>query len=116
MRARAAAIDVAPVGDSLYNGLDVGGARIYPFSQGLAIQPPAYYSNYIGSGGGLPITPPVSALEGTSGGNPIGGGASPSDQQAQAHPFGRHSPILWILAAFILTLVVMYVNGYRLKD
>lgn len=104
------AIAVAPMGPSIQNGMEVGGNVIYPYSHGLAFSPPAMYSTYIGSANGNPITPPVSALVGTTG--VIGAGISPDGAQAQAKPFGRHSPLLWIIGAVILGLVVMHRKGY----
>lgn len=103
-------IEVAPVGPTIQNGLDVGGARIYPYSTSLAFHPPAQYSNYIGSGNGNPITPPVSALVGTSG--VIGAGMSPDGAKAVAHPYGKHSPLLWIVGFLVLALLVMHRKGY----
>ena len=47
----AQSMEYAPVGQVLNNGYDAGGSRIYPFSRGLAIQPNAQYSSYIGSPG-----------------------------------------------------------------
>lgn len=103
-------IDFGPVGPSLNNGYDVGGARIYPFSKSLAYSPPAMYSNYIGPASGNPITPPVSALVGTSG--VIGAGLDPSSQQAVSNPLGKHSPLLWVVGFVVLALVVMHRKGY----
>lgn len=105
-------IEVAPVGPSLNNGLDVGGARIYPYSTSLAFTPPAMYSNYIGPGTGNPITPPVSALVGTSG--VIGAGVDPGAAKAVAHPYSlRHSPLVWVAGFLVLALLVMHRKGYR---
>lgn len=101
MGGRGQAVTFAPVGDSLYNGMDLGGARIYPISTGLAIRPSSQYSDYIGSGQGLPITPPAAALAGTAG---APGGNSTAVQAIMAQPFGKHSPLPWIIGGLFLAV------------
>jgi hypothetical protein len=110
--ARQSAIEYSPVGETLENGYDLGGSRIYPWSTSLAITPPAYYSDYIGSGQGVPVTPPVaslSALSATSG-HP---GNSPASAAAISQPFGRHSPLPWAIGGLILAVFVMHHVHYR---
>jgi hypothetical protein len=110
---RGQAITYAPVGDSLQNGQDLGGARIYPFSAGLAITPPAYYGDYIGSGTGLPVTPPASALSGTAGAS---SGGSYAVQAAKADPWGPQSPLPWTIGGVVLAVAAMYAIHYRSKS
>lgn len=105
---RGSTIEYAPVGTVMDNGYDLGGSRIYPWSTGLAITPPAYYSDYIGSAGGLPVTPPVAALSGTAG-TPSRGGV----QAAVAAPFGKFSPLPWIICGLVLAVVAMYLVHYK---
>jgi hypothetical protein len=110
--AKQSTIEYAPVGTTLDNGYDLGGSRMYPWSTSLAITPPAYYSDYIGSGQGVPVTPPVaslSALSATSG-SP---GNSPGAANAMAAPFGRHSPLLWVIGGLILAVFVMHQVHYK---
>lgn len=104
-------VEFLPVGDTLYNGMDLGGARIYPFSMGLAITPPAEYSNYIGSASGPIVVPPVAALEGTTG-SPVGGGTAAS-QHAVGSPWGRYSPLPWVVAGLVFAILVMWHLHYR---
>jgi hypothetical protein len=101
-------ITYANVGDALQNGKDLGGARIYPFSAGLAITPPAYYGDYIGSGTGLPVTPPASAASGTTGAN-----GSYAVSQAKANPWGPYSPLPWTVVGVVGALAAMYAIHYR---
>jgi hypothetical protein len=103
-------ITYAPVGDTLQNGQDLGGARIYPFSKSLAITPPATYGDYIGSGTGLPVTPPASALSGTA-----GAGGSYSVAQAKTSPWGPYSPLPWTIGGIVLAVAAMYALHYRKK-
>jgi len=105
---RAAVPYVAPVGDPLYNGMDNGGSRMYPLSVGLAIAPPSYYGNYIGSGMGIPVNPPISALSGTTG-VAAGNGQVAA---AMAHPFGRNSPLPWVLGGLFLAVGATHVLHY----
>lgn len=100
-----------PVGPTLNNGFDNGGARYYPWSTGLALRPNAQFSRYIGPASGNPIVPPVAALEGTTGW--IGAGNTPSDSKAMASPFGAHSPLPWIVGGLVLATLVMYHKGYK---
>lgn len=99
-----------PVGDTLNNGMDVGGARIYPFSNSLAIQPPAYYSDYIGSATGLMVTPPVAALT-TTAGSTSGQGVIAS--HVAANPFGTNSPLPYALGGLVLGVGALYAIHYR---
>lgn len=89
---RAQGVEFAPVGTVLNNGFDLGGARIYPFSTGLAIQPPSMYSDYIGSGQGLPVAPPVAAQSGTTGVT-----SNALTAKAITKPFGKNSPLPWVI-------------------
>jgi hypothetical protein len=110
--ARQSPIDYAPVGEVLENGYDLGGARIYPWSTSLAISPPAYYSDYIGSGQGVPVTPPVaslSALSGTSGAP----SHSPATASAITAPLGRFSPLPYVVGGLILAVFVMHHVHYK---
>jgi hypothetical protein len=104
-----AAMVFSPVGDTLENGFDAGGARIYPFSTGLAINPPAYYSNYQGTASGLPVAPPVSALSGTA------GAPTNTATQALAHPWGMNSPLPWVVGGLLLAVGATHVLHYRDK-
>lgn len=97
-----------PVGDPLYNGMDNGGSRMYPISTGLAIAPPAYYGNYIGSGMGIPVNPPVSALSGTTGVSGMNGQVA----AAMAQPFGRNSPLPWVIGGLFLAVVGTHLLHY----
>ncbi len=101
-------IEYAPVGDTLQNGYDLGGARIYPFSRGLAISPPAYYGDYIGSGTGNPVTPPASALSATAGAN-----GNYAVAQAKANPWGAYSPLPWAAGGLVVAVAAMYAIHYR---
>ncbi len=103
-------IEVGPIGPTLQNGMAVGGNNIYPYSKSLAFSPPAQFSTYIGSASGNPITPPVSALRGTTG--VIGPGANPDGAKAMASPFGKHSPLPWLVGFLLLALLVMHRKGY----
>jgi hypothetical protein len=110
--ARQSPIEYAPVGTTLNNGYDLGGARMYPWSESLAITPPAYYSDYIGSGQGVPVTPPVaslSALSATSG-HPS---STPGMMNAMSAPLGRHSPLPWVIGGLILAVFVMHQVHYK---
>jgi len=102
-------IEYTPVGTVIDNGYDLGGSRIYPWSTGLAISPPAYYSDYIGSGQGLPVTPPVAALSGTSGAP----SNSPGVMQAVKQPYGKHSPLPWIIGGLVFAIVAMHQLHYK---
>lgn len=99
-------IEFAPVGNNLENGFDLGGARIYPFSTGLAITPPAYYSDYIGNPSGIPVTPPNAALAGTA------GAPTASAQSAFANPLGKHSPLPWLILGLIGAVAAMHALHY----
>jgi hypothetical protein len=110
--ARQSPIEYTPVGEVLENGYDLGGARIYPWSTSLAITPPAYYSDYIGSGQGVPVTPPaasLSALSATSG-KPSN---TPGQMNAMAAPFGRSSPLPWVIGGLIVAVFVMHHVHYK---
>lgn len=112
-RRAAGSIEYAPQGDQLYNGFALGGNTIYPFSSGLAITPPSYYGDYIGSASANPITPPASALSGTAGGNPIGGGSSYGTAHAYSNPFGKWSPVPWVVAGLIFAVIASYHLHYK---
>jgi hypothetical protein len=106
--ARGQNVAYGPVGPTINNGLDLGGARIYPFSTGLAITPPSMYSDYIGSASGLPVSPPVAAQAGTT-------GVSKSSTVAAAisHPFGHNSPLPWVVAGVVFAVAATHVIHYR---
>lgn len=106
---RGQTIEYAPVGATIQNGFDLGGARIYPFSSGLAITPPAEYGNYIGSATGLPVTSPVSALAATSGAPAAG------TRAAMAMPFGRMSPLPWVIGGLVVALIAVHQLNYKRK-
>lgn len=106
---RRASTVFAPVGPTLNNGMDAGGARIYPFDVGLAINPPAYYSNYIGSASGLPVAPPVSALAGTA------GAPTNTISQAQASPWGKNSPLPWVAVGLVGAVFATHMLHYKDK-
>jgi len=103
---RGSTIEYAPVGDTLQNGYDLGGARIYPYDAGLAIHPPAYYGNYIGSAQGLPVVSPVASLAATSGAPTSGARA------AMANPFGRQSPLPWVVGGLVVALLAVHFLHY----
>jgi hypothetical protein len=104
-------IEFAPVGPTLENGQDLGGARIYPFSTGLAIDPPAMYQNYIGSATGLPVEAPVNATPATSGMSSTGA-VSVSNVMANPLDFGK-SPLPWIVVGLFGAVAAMHLVHYR---
>lgn len=105
-------LDFGPVGDPLYNGYDMGGARAYPISIGLAIQPSSEYSDYIGTGSGVPTDPPDGSLPDTAGSY---GGTSPNGAavEAAAHPFGRTSPLPWVLVGLVGAFLIGHRKHYE---
>ncbi len=109
MNRRMQQIEYIPVGPTLQNGYDLGGSRIYPFSAGLAITPPAQYSDYIGSASGLPVAPPVSSLATTTG----TGGRRQSVTNAISNPFGKWSPLPWVIGGLVLAIVGLHLVHYR---
>lgn len=104
---RKATMTFAPVGAAINNGFDAGGARIYPFSTSLAISPPAYYSDYIGSAQGLPVAPPVSALAGTA------GAPTSTVSQAKAAPWGVNSPLPWVVVGLVGAVLATHMLHYK---
>lgn len=106
-------IEYAPVGDVLYNGFDLGGARFYPWSTGLAITPPSYYGNYVGSADNAPVDPPAATLGSTTGGNPSGGGSSYGTSRALTNPFGKWSPVPWLVVGLIFAVFASYHLHYK---
>lgn len=98
----------APVGDQLQNGFDAGGARIYPFSTGLAISPPAMYQNYIGNADALPVAPPVGSRASTT-----GVGASSNARAAISSPFSKWSPLPWVIVGMFGAVAAMHVIHYK---
>ncbi len=105
--ARGSSIEYTPVGSTLQNGYDLGGARVYPFSTGLAINPPSYYSNYIGTGTGLPVNPPVSALSGTT-------GVQTHAADAAAAPFSlTASPLPWVILGLFGAVAALHIIHYK---
>lgn len=105
--ARGQTIEFAPVGTTVNNGFDLGGARIYPWSTGLAITPPAMYSDYVGSAAGLPVAPPVSAQAGTT-----GVAASSTYGNAVTKPFGKDSPLPWVVLGLFGAVVATHLIHY----
>lgn len=91
----------APIGPQIDNGFEMGGSRLYPFSMGMALQPPAYYSDYIGTGSGLPVSVPVGGLPDTIGAAGSEQVPSSAAVQAAAHPWGRTSPLPWVVAGLL---------------
>lgn len=111
---RGSAVVYTPVGDTIDNGYDLGGSRIYPWSRGLAITPPAMYSNYIGTGNGLPIAPPVASLPSTTGAAGVVAGSAPSPAAAIAAPMSpTASPLPWVVGGLILGVGALYALHYR---
>ncbi len=104
--ARGSSIEYTPVGSTLENGYDLGGSRIYPWSSALAISPPSYYSNYIGTGTGLPVNPPVSAISGTT------GVASKAADAAAAPLSLMASPLPWVIVGLFGAVAAMHVIHY----
>jgi hypothetical protein len=106
-------VDYGPVGDTLYNGYDNGGARNYFYDTALAITPPADYSQNIGPGNSPIIVPPVSALQGSAG-SAVGGGASAGTRAAMASPFStKWSPLPYVLAGLFGAIGFMYYRHYK---
>lgn len=104
--ARGSSVEYTPVGSTLQNGYDLGGARIYPFSTGLAINPPSYYSNYVGTGTGLPVNPPVSAISGTT-------GVQSKAADAASAPFSlAASPLPWVILGLFGAVAALHVIHY----
>jgi hypothetical protein len=113
MRSAQGSVDYGPVGDVLFNGWDQGGARNYYYSTGLAIVPPADYSQNIGPGNSPIIVPPVSALQGTAG-SAVGGGASTGTRAALASPFSvKWSPLPYVLLGLAGAVAFMYYRHYK---
>jgi hypothetical protein len=107
-------VNFAPVGDTLDNGFDIGGSRIYPWSTSLAIAPPAYYSDYIGPATGLPVSVPAASLPDTVGaGQSAGNGGAVA--HAAAHPWGRTSPLPWVALGLVGAAVAMHQVHYKSK-
>ena len=106
------AVSFAPVGNTLENGFELGGSRIYPFSTGMAITPPAYYSDYIGPATGLPVSVPAGGLPDTVG---VSHDASTHAARVEAaeHPFGRTSPLPWVVVGLIGGVGALYATHYR---
>ncbi len=111
MARQSGSVEFAPVGDSLQNGYDLGGARIYPFSTGLAIQPPAEYSNYIGSASGLPIAPPVDATPNTTGLSSMG---ALQTMAVTSNPLSlSKSPLVWVALGLLGAVAAMHFTHYK---
>lgn len=110
--ARGNAMTFAAVGDPLNNGFDVGGARMYPFSTGLAISPPAEYSNYIGNASGVPISPPVEATPMTTGTTSTNGALTV--QAITSAPFDvSKSPLPWVVLGLFGAVAAMHFTHYK---
>jgi hypothetical protein len=91
--------------------MDLGGARIYPFSTGLAISPPAEYSNYIGSASGLPIEAPVNATPGTTGMTSTG---AVTVSNVMANPLDMaKSPLPWVVVGLFGAVAAMHVLHFK---
>lgn len=101
----------APVGNPLENGFELGGSRVYPMSTSLALMPPAYYSDYIGTGTGLPVSVPAGSLPDTVGS--AGDSSIAARNHAAEHPFGRTSPLPWVLVGLGGGLVALYATHYK---
>lgn len=110
-RAAGGGIEFAPVGPTLENGQDLGGARIYPFSTGLAITPPADYSNYIGSATGLPIEAPVNSTPGTTGMTSTGA-VTVSNVMSQPLSLAK-SPLPWVIIGLFGAVAAMHLIHYK---
>lgn len=108
--ARGNNVSYAAIGPNIDNGFEMGGSRIYPFSTGLAIRPTAMYSDYIGSGQGLPVSPPVGSLSTTIG--TAGASTDAAVVQATAHPWGRTSPLPWVVIGLVGAVAAMHVLHY----
>ena len=103
-------VSYAPVGPTIDNGFELGGARNYYWSQGFALSPLAVYSDYIGPGTGLPVSVPAGSLPSTSG--------SVSTHQAAVsevaeHPFGRNSPLPWAAIGLAGGLAALWAIHYK---
>lgn len=105
---RNASIEFAPVGASINNGFDLGGSRIYPFSTSLAIVPPTEYSSYIGPADGVPVAPPVAAQAGTT-----GVGSNSVLGKAISNPFGKDSPLPWVILGLFGAIAATHLIHYR---
>jgi hypothetical protein len=106
--ARGQSIEFAPVGPVVTNGYDIGGSRMYPISAALAITPPATYGSYIGSADGLPVAPPVAAQAGTTG---VSGNSMAA--KAISHPFGKDSPLPWVLIGLVGAVAATHIIHYK---
>jgi|SRR5882672_1383494 len=100
----------SPVGPQLENGLEAGGARIYPWSTGLAISPPAMFQNYIGNADALPVAPPVGSRASTT-----GTGASAGARAAISNPLSKWSPLPWVILGLFGAVAAMHLLHYRDK-
>lgn len=109
---RGQSIEFAPVGSSMQNGFDLGGARIYPFSTGLAIEPPAQFNNYIGDPTGNPaIASPVGAMAGTTGSASTG---SMAVLAAKSNPYDvARSPLPWVILGLFGAVFAMHMMHYK---
>ena len=96
-----------PVGGQIDNGFDNGGARIYPFSNGLGLEPPVMYSSYVGSANTLPVASPVEASASAATGGSTGGLMS-----AVANPFGNSSPLPWVIFGLFGAVFAMHFLHY----
>lgn len=101
----------SPVGANIQNGYNVDGARVYPYSTSLAIKPPSEYSYYIGGAANLPVTPPVSALSGTTGLPSSSNGVA----NAIANPFGTHGVIIPVIVGLVFAVGFMHWVHYSEK-
>lgn len=104
------AMSYAPVGNPLENGFELGGSRMYPFSTGLAITPPAYYSDYIGPATGLPVSVPAGSLPDTIGAD---SGSHAAMVDAAEHPFGRTSPLPWVVIGLLGGVGALWATHYK---
>ena len=103
-------ISYAAVGPSIDNGFEVGGSRFYPWSTSLAIQPTSYYSDYIGTGTGLPVSVPAGSLPDTSGALPTSHAAA---AEAAEHPWGRTSPLPWAVVGLVGGVAALWAVHYK---
>lgn len=109
MAMRQASVTFAPVGDTNNNGYDLGGARIYPINYGMAVSPSAMWSNYIGPANSLPIAPPIAAQVGTTG----VGTSSNQTVAAITSPFGRKSPLPWVVLGLVGAVIALHFMHYK---
>lgn len=110
-RAANGAVTYAPIGPQIEHGFEMGGSRIYPWDTGLAITPSSEYSDYIGAASGVPQSPPVGSLYDTTGSTSEA--PNSAELEASAHPFGRTSPLPWVVLGLIGAVYAMHHIHYK---